>query len=209
LKALLAFALPFEAGRLSRCSPVPCFVAGACGARAVDALERKLRAGKLPDLVISAGLAGGLDMQLRTGDTVFADSGCRKTLFRLAARGISHPIVRVHSVETIVTRADDKNRLFGSGAGSVCDMETAGIAGVCERLHIAFLGLRVVSDDARTDIPIPSSLLLQPDPARLLAFLITHPMHIPGFCRMVSDAVRARAAMHRALHCIFANLDSV
>lgn len=203
------FALPFEAGCFKRKSPVPCFVAGACGEAAVEALDRRLSEFPVPDLVISAGLAGGLDPQWHCADIVFADSSCPKLLARLARHGIAHPIVNVHTAGSIVATPREKRLLFESGAGSVCDMETRGIADLCARKSIRFLGVRAVSDDAREGIPVPPDLLLEGNPMRLVAHLVARPTRIPAFCRTVGDAGRARQALARALNALLTRAEDV
>ena len=84
-------------------------------------------------------------------------------------------------------------------------METAWIAGVCAAAEVPLLSLRVVSDAAGDDFPVPSHVLY--DAARqhprylaLPLWLAVHPGRIGPFARFVRGLGPARARLTCPLH---------
>jgi adenosylhomocysteine nucleosidase len=158
----------YSAGRLK-------IVEGRCGGRIVAAViagpGRKaarrgaelLLAGHRPAWVLSVGFGGALDPSLERNDIVFATEVVDLDGLRLAIdltppsddtpeRRITSG--RILTVDGIVRTALEKADLRQRFGADVVDMETSAVAEVCSTRGIRFLSIRVISDEARTDLPV-------------------------------------------------------
>ncbi|MEO6811201.1 MAG: nucleoside phosphorylase [Isosphaeraceae bacterium] len=178
----LVAALPIEVGPLlERFTRVRTYTAGRlkvfegrCGGRVVAAViagpGRKaarrgaelLLAGHRPAWVLSVGFGGALNPSLGRNDIVFATEVVDLDGLRLAI-DLAPPIDespgrritsgRVLTVDAIVRTALEKAELHQRFGADVVDMETSSVANVCATRGIRFLSIRVVSDEAQTDLP--------------------------------------------------------
>jgi adenosylhomocysteine nucleosidase len=123
-----------------------------------------LVAGHRPRWVISAGFGGALDPDLRRNDVIVARRVISGVQGRppfdidvsLPSEPEPHPAVRAGSVLTIdriIRTPADKAALRGDQGADVVDMETHAVASYCAERSIRFLGVRVVSDEAATELP--------------------------------------------------------
>jgi adenosylhomocysteine nucleosidase len=67
---------------------------------------------------------------------------------------------RLVTVDGIVRTAAEKAELRARTGADVVDMETCGVAALCSERSVKFLAIRVVSDDARRDLPPEVAALL-------------------------------------------------
>lgn len=133
-------------------------------------LDAHLRNNKYDALVV-AGLAGALDPKLKTGDAVLFDIcfdgraagettqiACDDKLSEI----ISEALVRSGqgcfrgagvTVDRIITRASEKIELGARYQAAAVDMETYDSLAVCADFGLSAAALRVVSDDAASDLP--------------------------------------------------------
>jgi adenosylhomocysteine nucleosidase len=94
---------------------------------------------------------------------------------------------------------------FAKATGAVAvDMETATIAEQCRERGVPLLSIRVISDTARQELPVPFSVCFDVEKERprvgaLLAFLLRHPSRIRAFIRFVRTVGRARRLLSGAL----------
>ena len=104
-----------------------------------------------PRIIVSAGLAGALDSQLRVGQILHpatvVDLG---TGARFDAGGAEGVLV---SVSSVLDR-DAKRRITGAFGGHAVDMEAAAVALVAGQHDCQFMALKAVSEPA--DFPMPS-----------------------------------------------------
>jgi nucleoside phosphorylase len=133
------------------------------------------------DALIIAGLAGGLDPRLRVGDAVLynlcydaraidfssskhpdreevAATACNEQLSgflygALTRSGLSFVKAPGITVGRIITDAKEKLALGARYCAAAVDMETYEALDACERLGLPAAALRVISDEARRDIP--------------------------------------------------------
>jgi nucleoside phosphorylase len=133
------------------------------------------------DAMIIAGLAGGLDPQLRVGDAVLynlcydaraidftrrerpdheevaaiAGDGQLSRLLSgaLTRSGVSSILAPGITVGRIVTEAKEKSEIAARYGAAAVDMETYQLLSACEQFELPAAALRVISDDARRDIP--------------------------------------------------------
>ncbi len=200
---VFVFALPFEAAGFRKPSPTDeIWVLGCAGKYASAALEKRLATSKIPDLVISAGLAGALKAGIPVGTLLVcqnSDAG-----FLDLARGTSWKIGRIETIDAIAGSLAGKSALAARTGADACDMETARVAAICQAKGIPFAGLRAISDELSFEMPIPTEILADPATGKtnltgLAAALIRQPGRIPSFFHMVADASKARKCLHEAL----------
>lgn len=120
-----------------------------------------LWAGHRPRWLVSAGFAGALNPALARDDIVLAtevldlDGGHFAIDLRVpeAAQGQRISAGRLLTVDAIIRTAAEKAELRQRFGADVVDMETAGVAAFCGERGIRFLSVRVISDEAGTDLP--------------------------------------------------------
>ena len=117
--------------------------------------------GHRPRWIVSAGFAGGLDPELRRGDLVLASEVVNRAGRRYAidlglppgaaAGGLRSG--RLLTVDEIVRTAAEKAALRREHSADLVDMETSSVAALCGERGVRFLSVRVISDEAGTDLP--------------------------------------------------------
>ena len=135
-------------------------LAGAGRARAQRGVEVLLD-GHRPRWMISAGFAGGLDPALRRNDLVLANEvvnleGRRYAIDLTVPAGSEAGGLRTGrllTVDEIVRSAGEKAELRRRFAADLVDMETSAAAALCGERGVHFLSVRVISDEAGTDLP--------------------------------------------------------
>lgn len=162
------------------------------GIRAVR-LPRSLAAGA--DVVLLAGLAGGLDPALRAGDVVI---DCNDMAASVLAAPEAFPIrsgrivTSPHPVDTPAA----KSNLFRQGAIAV-DMEGDAVRALAAENRAAFIHVRAISDPV--DVSLDPRLLSlvddvgRPRPWPLAGYLLQDPRRIGGL-RRLGAATRLAAA---------------
>jgi len=117
--------------------------------------------GHRPRWIFSVGFAGALDPALNRLDLVLADEVLDLERRRYAidvAVPSAVPSSRVRTgklltVDHIITTVREKAELREQFGADLVDMESSAVASVCSDRSIRFLSIRVVSDDARNDLP--------------------------------------------------------
>ncbi len=201
------------------CRLVRCNVGARNAARATEALLAEFR----PDLLVSYGIAGAVESDLRIGDVVLAQSswrleggvagqrlpladvssGAREAAGRaLAARG-----ARL-SAGTILTTSGPQlvERQPGELPRPVLEMETAGVAAVAAETGIPLLGLRGISDNPQAPIPIPIEKMYGADDrlriGRILWEMLRRPALVAQFARLAHNSSLAEENVAEALAAI-------
>jgi adenosylhomocysteine nucleosidase len=165
--------------------------------------------------IVSFGIAGGLDPELRTGHHIVASSvigtnGVRTALptderwaqhlLRTRPQAVHAPIL---GVDRPVTHPEDKVRLFRQTGAAAVDMESHIAASVAMRHGLPFAVLRVVADPAEQRVPHAALHGMRPDGSLdaigVLQALCRRPADIAGMPRVAHNTYRARAALGRAL----------
>lgn len=118
--------------------------------------------GHRPRWVISAGLAGGLDPNLKRNDLVMPDAvvaeGGSRTEIALPTEvlaGGSRAVTggSLLTVDRVISRVDEKQELYKRYGATCVDMETFGVAQACQRDGQPFFAVRVISDAADEELP--------------------------------------------------------
>lgn len=167
-----------------------------------------------PRVVISAGYAGALQPDLAVGNLVLGKNHSLPALLEAAHICLTceSPRVGVLLTElTAVETAKDKAALYATTGALAVDMETAWIAELCAQAGVPLLSLRVISDAADQDFPVPGRVLYdavrqRPRYLALPAWLAAHPGRIAPFARFVRGLGPARATLTRALVKVLADL---
>ncbi|MGP0065554.1 MAG: nucleoside phosphorylase [Isosphaeraceae bacterium] len=126
-----------------------------------------LIAGHRPSWIISAGFAGALNPSLNRNDLALPDEivdleGGRFPIDRPESLGTSirHLTGRLLTVDRLILGSAEKGELHDTARADLVDMESSAVAAVCGETRIRFLSMRVISDDARTDLPPEVASLL-------------------------------------------------
>ena len=185
----------------------------AARARLTDLLDRleRLSPPERPELVLSIGLAGGLNPDLPFGYVGLIDNVVKldQPVNDLAnvgeTKGQLGPIpanvdrlssnlrerVGVHSlvsIRQVALTMQSKRRLTEQTGAELCDMETHAVADVCRQRQLPWVGVRVVSDTAREDLPawvltLPP-LVEQKRWLKVSGRVVTHPQDWPSLLRL-------------------------
>jgi adenosylhomocysteine nucleosidase len=137
------------------------------GRAAATRAARLLVDGHRPRLLVSAGFAGGLDPALGRGGVVWPnrvltdDDRAPLPLADVAA----HEPVTIVTVDRIVGTTAEKAALFARTGAHVVDMETHAVADVARETGLPCAAVRVVSDDARQQMPREVAALVRPQSA--------------------------------------------
>jgi len=126
-----------------------------------------LIAGHRPSWIISAGFAGALnpaanrnDLAL-PGEIIDLDGGQFPVVRpESLGAGIRHLAGRLLTVDRLILDSTEKAELHHTAQADMVDMESSAVAAVCGEKLIRFLSVRVISDDARTDLPREVASLL-------------------------------------------------
>jgi adenosylhomocysteine nucleosidase len=118
---------------------------------------------------LSCGFAGALVHNIRVGDVVVADSivdGQGQILmidvgFPADAKQGIH-IGRLLTHDRIVRLVTEKEQLAARHLAIAVDMESLAVAQVCRERGARFLGIRVISDDLTSDLPVEVLSLMGP-----------------------------------------------
>ncbi len=172
-------------------------------ARAQAAAARLARDGAV--LLVSFGICGGLDPELRPGDLVLADAvlagdGARhpasaehRSILEARLSGLSLRILAgalLGQDQPLSNAADKATRFAASGALAV-DMESLGVARAAEAAGLPFLVVRAVADPAERGLPRAALKAIGPD-GRLklfpaLAAMYLRPWESPALIRLAYE----------------------
>jgi uridine phosphorylase len=114
-----------------------------------------------PDLVLTCGFAGGLNLDLKLGDVIFEipqPSTCNLQLATFNAKP-----AKFFCADRIATTVVEKKKLREQTGADAVEMESAAIHAVCAEKKIPCATVRVISDTANEDLPLDFNALAKPD----------------------------------------------
>ncbi len=170
--------------------------------RKIDSFFSEVR----PDVLVSAGFAGGVGDDLNVGDLILAENFSDAALLsrvrqRLEGNTRTGNLLTSTSVVDSISERNEAAR--ASGADAV-DMETEVIAQACGTRSIPLLSLRVISDSVREPLPAPPHILFdierQRTPAtKVIAHFLTNPKRIRSLMHFAKRIAEARARLTDAI----------
>jgi len=188
------------------------FCAGGSPGRAESGAENLLADGA--GALISFGVAGALDPQLRPGDLLVADTivsgdGNRYDTTPAWSDGVARTFEAATTVrrgviattETPIITAEAK-RSTGRALGAIAvDMESARVAAAAARGGIPFIAIRAIGDPASRDLPKAALAGLAPDgatrPAAVIAQLALRPWDLLSLIQLGKETARALKTLRR------------
>ncbi len=119
-----------------------------------------LIAGHRPRWIVSAGFAGALDPTLARNDLVLPhevtdlEGRCTRTFAPIPDLPASiRTQARLITVDKVITGSAQKAELRRIQGADLVDMETSAVAGLAADRSLGFISIRVISDDARSELP--------------------------------------------------------
>ena len=100
-----------------------------------------------PDLVVSTGLCGALDPDLKLGD-IFVATAVNGHPAELPRSGRPYRSGRLVSLDRVVQTAAEKQRLRKDSGAAAVEMEAEAVGAYARRLGVPFYCIRAVSDVA-------------------------------------------------------------
>jgi adenosylhomocysteine nucleosidase len=194
---------------LARRLGVPVVVGGGTAAGAEAAARRAVAAGATA--LVSFGLAGGLDPDLRPGTLVVPAAvlcgdqsfAADPALMQWLGGATTH---RLLADDMPATDAETKRRLWRATGAATLDLESGAVVRVATAHGLPFAALRVICDPAERDLPPAALAALDASGAiglaRVVRSVIGRPGQLPALLRLAADAAAARRALARRVAAI-------
>jgi len=149
--------------------------------------------------VILAGLAGGLDPALRSGDVVIDDPA--HSVAPDVAPGARRAVI--YGADHIIASAAEKAGLFRSTAMSAVDMESSAVRAAAAAAGVPFINIRAVVDTAGDPLD-PETVKLFDESGRVklaaaMKLFLRRPHVIPALLKTRHKAADALASMARVV----------
>ncbi|MCZ6604423.1 MAG: purine phosphorylase [Alphaproteobacteria bacterium] len=156
-------------------------------------------------LLVSFGVCGGLDPELRPGDLLLADTVLAGDAARYPASAEQRPALEarladlgLHLVagpllgqDRPLASATDKSARFAATGALAVDMESHGVARAAEAAGLPFLTLRAIADPAERSLPRAALKAIGPDgrltPFSALAAMYLRPWESPALVRLAYE----------------------
>jgi len=186
--------------------PVAVVHTGVGGKACQQSIEAFLKRDSI-DYLVSAGLAGALDPELKLGDLLIAANVSSRELLEsphLRLDGMPIYFAPIVTAPAIVESKTDREKLAKESGAAAVDMETEFIAKACALRNVPMMSLRAISDTVAEPFPAPARVLFdvkkQRTPkARLALYLATHPGAVGRLKNFGARIAEARARLTDAL----------
>ncbi|MGD1083210.1 MAG: hypothetical protein ABSA47_00505 [Verrucomicrobiota bacterium] len=167
---------------------------------AVEGIRRAIALAR-PKRVITSGFAGGLNPGLKFGAIVYEqdfDAGFGARLEEMGALPATF-----HCHRRVAITAAEKCALWKSTGADVVEMESSVIRNICREQKIPSATIRVISDDARQDLPLDFNALMTPEDrinhAKLFWAVVSRPWKIAKLIEFQQQTVAASRLLGAAL----------
>ena len=181
---------------------------GRAAAAAHDLIEEGCRG------LVSFGMAGGLDPELRPGDLILpeiiiapdgarlaADSGWRHELAASLGGQMAFRADPVAGSDGIAATPEAKRALAESTGAVAVDMESHAVARVAAERNIPFLAVRAVADPAHRTLPSAALGAVREDGSLRYGFvlgrLVVRPWQVVSLIRLSRESDLALASLRR------------
>ena len=166
------------------------------------------------DSLISFGIAGGLDPQLKSATVVIAeaviadgvprrstDDAWRERLRPVLESPFSVSTGSLYGSDQVIETPTDKQRLFATTGAVAVDMESHAVAAVAVEAAVPFLVVRLISDPASGVIPPAAMKGVGLDGRErhlaVIGALVRRPGDLPALLRLRRDSARALEGLRR------------
>ncbi len=162
------------------------------------------------EALLSFGIAGGLDPDLKTGNIVVAaritgpetlscDTAWTARLTEALSKDFTIHGADLAAAEDVLATAEDKTVLRRSSGAAAVDMESYGIATAASEMNLPFAALRVICDTAAETIP-PVAAAAMTWEGRIRAAstvfkALGHPSQIPDLIRLGRRTAEATSVL--------------
>ncbi len=169
------------------------------GADAVEKAVHEASREGLDTHLVLAGLAGGLNPEIRSGEAFciirFLDSNGALLNTAKTCRIEKSPSTTIHMAENPIYSPEAKRSLHQTSKAGLVDMEARRFAQVCDSLGMKWSILRGVSDDFSENLPPDSASLVDRNgnsrPTVIAAYVFRHPWRIPALLRLSKRTSKA------------------
>jgi nucleoside phosphorylase len=172
------------------------------------ALDRAIVAGDY-QLVLSAGLCGAMQPDVKPGDVVADPHEAELELvvpLRETAKALKLPFHFGRILHTnVVLGPEAKRKLGAEHRAAACDMETQAIRRWARGSALAVIGVRAVLDGL--DDELPADAPQGEDAASLAAFALSRPAALPGLMRLGWRTGRAMTGLARLVKAYLETMD--
>lgn len=215
-----ATGLLFEARIAEHSKNVMAVAGGGNGAQLERRLLEAARIGASG--VVSFGVAGALDPDLRAGDICVCSAAVTQNgSFSADERWLKEFRARVPDAKTVrslasnvpVSSAREKAARFAATGCQIADMESHIAGRVAQKLGLPFAVIRVISDPAHSDLPPAALVGMRADggtdvPA-VLASLARHPRQLPSLIQLAAATAKARSSLLRCVRLLGPGLGGI
>ena len=197
------FAMEFESAgfRAAQCRRlrVSIWTLGVTGQRSAAALKRMIESNR-PEIIVSAGFSGALQPGLEVGTIVIGETFSDPQIVRSLRTFPDYQIGRIITVPEILESSDAKTSAGAMSGALAGDLESEHLYQVCCEASIPMLSVRTISDTAEQDLPLPGSVLINPetgrsDPTAIFQYLFRNPAKAAQFAKLVRDARSAQQSL--------------
>jgi len=204
------FAMEFESAgfRAAQCRRlcVSIWTLGVTGQRSAAALKRMVESNR-PEVVVSAGFSGALQLGIGVGTIVIGENFSDPQIVRALRIFPDYQIGPIITVPDILESSEAKARMGAMSGALAGDLESAHLHQVCCEANIPMLSVRTISDTVEQDLPLPGSVLINPetgrsDPAVIFQYLLRNPAKAAPFAKLVGCARSAQQSLASALEVI-------
>ena len=156
--------------------------------------------------LVSFGLCGALDPDLRAGDLVVPDrivaNGDTWDVTPLPDGGTARNVETGLGSEDVIGNPDQKSSLFASSGAAIVDMESHRLAAVAAEMNLPFYVLRAVSDEAGQAIPVSALSAVNDQggtrPLSVILGLMGRPGDLPALMGLKKGTDRAMETLKNA-----------
>lgn len=185
----------------------------AAARRAADLLI----SGHRPRWIVSAGFAGATNPALARNDLVLPDEvidleGARRPIEPPVEvfQNVPHKQGRLLTLDQPVLRSAEKEAIWQTQQADLVDMETSAVAALCQEKLVRFLAIRVISDDATSDLPPEIAAILARSGGYQVGAVMRavwrRPSSVKDFWRLYERAIEAGGYLARGVRRCLDNL---
>ena len=167
--------------------------------------------------MVSFGIAGSLDPNLKAGTLVLPDRIVAPDGHTIATSGdwadrLAGQVLRTVQVsrtalvctETPVVTSEEKLRLAEVTSTGAVDMESLAVAKVARARGVPFIAVRAIADEADQDLPHAAQVAMASDgsisTAKVMLSLIRRPAQLAELMRLGRQNAKAKRTLNRVAH---------